>query len=110
MISANSKIESIYFLRTGDFAVSCRICIDNLNELIEKLGGVRINTKILKQNYRNFDKYCLREQSIALYTAKDLDVIGLGDLTINGYYFVDITVKSLEAEQFIIDPKVHKML
>ena len=101
--------NKIYFIVKGEFELSCKITLNEISDIIEKLGGISDNKKekYLCRMYDEFKKiYTSKKINIKVCVINKNKVIGLDDMCINNKYIFDCKcISTDETELYMFDYK-----
>lgn len=98
--------KEIYFLRSGEIEISINSSLNDLNIIIEDLGGYpSTRLKSMIDNIPKMVKFCKKKKLFRVYDIGEKDVIGLEEYVINktNQFFCSAKVKSDKCEVFALE-------
>jgi len=105
----NSPLNSIYFLKEGEYEVKMRKSLTEINELIVKLGGKLNHQKEeadLKSSSPQFASLMNKKMTFRLFIIKNSDILGLEEFPLETNSLYTLETVSNHSELLKIDFKV----
>ena len=102
-------MNSIYFLKEGEFEVKMKKNLYEINELITKLGG-KLNNQKEESNLigssPKFENLMNKKMTFRLFIIKNSDILGLEEYPLESNSLYTVETLSSKAEFLKIDLKV----
>ena len=113
IFTKGSTSKNIFFIRHGELELSVKLTFEELNEIIENLGG-RVSEekeKKLACDSIEFHKfYYLKKHTFRFCLLKDNEIAGLEDFMFDDKYFCDCTVASSKISIFELEENFYRNL
>ena len=94
--------SKVFFIVKGEFEISAKLTLNEIGEMIEKLGGMCDNKKekYLCKLYDEFNNYYYNKQiNIKFFVLKKNEIIGLDDMVLNDIHLFDCKCISVDESE-----------
>lgn len=102
LFNKGSIRNKAYFIVKGEFEISAKLTLNDIGEMIEKLGGMCDNKKekYLCNLYDEFNNYYFNKQmNIKFFVLKKNEIIGLDDMVLNDIHLFDCKCISVDESE-----------